>query len=62
MVKILEILWLVIGIGSILVGTYETYSNGLDKAYMFLIVTVVAGIMYTIRRRQRIKQDQESDK
>lgn len=59
-IRILEIAWLVIAIASIVFGVYETITIGIGESYLFFIFTVVAGIMYGMRRRQREKLQDES--
>jgi hypothetical protein len=59
-IRILEIAWLVIAIGGIIIGTFMFYTKGWDEAVFFYIFTLVAAIFYYIRRRQRIKMEQES--
>jgi hypothetical protein len=51
--RILEYTWLVIGIVGIIVGTYKISKDGWAEGVYFLAFTLVAGIMYTLRRRQR---------
>ena len=54
MLRILEIVWLVIGIAGIGLLVYTLVSGG-DKqqAIYFLLFTIVATIMFFVRRRQR---------
>jgi inner membrane protein involved in colicin E2 resistance len=55
MFKILETAWLVIGlIGVIMIG-YFIINKDKEGAIYFAIFTVVAGIMYSVRKRQRIR-------
>lgn len=59
MLKVLEITWLLIGIISICIGGYKISTQGINEGIYFLIISLVAGIMYSIRHRQRIKMDKE---
>jgi len=55
--KILEILWLVMGaIGIIMCGYFITIKDN-EGAIYFLIFTMVCGLMYSIRKRQRKKHE-----
>jgi len=60
-IRILEIVWLVIAVIAILIGTYETLNAGIGESYIFFIFTVIAGIMHTIRKRQRKRMESEGD-
>jgi len=59
MIRALEIFWLIVVIVSILIGVYETIGNGFGESYIFFIITFVAGIMYSLRRWQRISNTKE---
>ncbi|MBA3706440.1 MAG: hypothetical protein H0W84_11255 [Bacteroidetes bacterium] len=55
--KILEIIWLIMGcIGIIMCGYFIVMKDNQTAIY-FLIFTLVCGIKYAIRKRQRIKND-----
>lgn len=58
-IRILEITWLCIAIAGVLIGSYKFYTEGWDEALYFFIFTFVAAIFYYIRRRQRIRMEQE---
>ena len=62
MLRILEIAWLVIAIGSLFFGIWKTMEDGFSEGVWFFIFTLIASIMYTIRRRQRISFDKEKPK
>ena len=55
MFRILEIVWLIIGIVGICTTIYSIINHNLNEAIYFLIFTFIAGIMYIIRRRNRKK-------
>jgi hypothetical protein len=59
-IRILELSWLIIAISGVVFGTFKFYSEGWDEAIYFYIFTLVAGIFYYIRRRQRIKMEQDN--
>lgn len=53
--KVLEIAWLFIGCAGVFMCAYNLIVNDNGTAIYFLVFTVVSGIMYAVRRRQRIK-------
>jgi hypothetical protein len=59
-IRILELSWLIIAIAGVVFGTFKFYTEGWDEAIYFYIFTLVAGIFYYIRRRQRIKMEQDN--
>ena len=63
--RILELSWLAIAVISMLIGAYVYNTQGFGEAKWFFIFTLVAGIMYSVRRKQRIAysgKDQEQKK
>ncbi|MGI8892931.1 MAG: hypothetical protein ACR2GN_05665 [Bacteroidia bacterium] len=62
MLRILEMAWLIIAIGSLIFGIWKTMEEGLSESVWFFIFTLIAAIMYTIRRRQRISFDKQKGK
>lgn len=60
MFKILEITWLVIGIIGILLTGYFIIMKDKQSAIYFIIFTLVAGIMYSVRKRQRTRFEAKS--
>lgn len=57
MFKILEIAWLAIGMGGVLLCAYSIITKDFQGAKYFLLFTIVSGILYSIRRRQRLKYE-----
>ncbi len=53
---ILEIVWLLIAVACLILGFYRTYKIGLGQSYMILIISVIAFIMYSVRRYLRKSQ------
>ncbi|MCE3278453.1 MAG: hypothetical protein K0S44_644 [Bacteroidetes bacterium] len=53
--RILEILWLVIGCIGVLLCAYNIVAQDRGNSIFFLIFTFACGLMYAVRRRQRIK-------
>ena len=55
--RILELIWLFIGYIAILLCAYSIISQDTRGAVYFLVLTFASGLMYAVRRRQRIKFD-----
>jgi asparagine N-glycosylation enzyme membrane subunit Stt3 len=53
--KILEILWLIMGCVGVLLCSYFIVAQSKADSIFFLIFTFACGLMYAVRRRQRIK-------
>ncbi len=53
--KILEIVWLALGCIGVLLCVYSIIKKDNEGAIYFLAFTVVSGIMYAVRKRQRVK-------
>lgn len=60
MLRILELAWLVIAILAAIIAVYQSKVLGLENSWYFFIFTFVAAVMYTIRRRQRIKHEKSN--
>jgi hypothetical protein len=54
MLRILEMAWLAIALVSCAISGYQFFEEGWRSAGFMLVITSVAGVMYSIRRRQRI--------
>ena len=55
MFKILEIFWLIIGLVGIVMCSYSIIEKDSKGAIYFLVITLASGLMYAVRKRQRIK-------
>ena len=55
MFRILEILWLAMGGVGVIMCVMNIVAKDTRTSIYFLIFTFVCGIMYAVRRRQRIK-------
>jgi hypothetical protein len=55
MFKVLEIIWLILGIIGILLCGYFIIMKDNQSAIYFIIFTVICGVMYSIRKRQRLR-------
>ncbi len=55
--RILELSWLFIGCIAILLCAFSIISQDTRGAIYFLVLTFASGLMYAVRRRQRIKFD-----
>jgi hypothetical protein len=53
--KILEILWLIMGCVGVLLCAYHIVAQDRGNSIFFLIFTFACGLMYAVRRKQRIK-------
>jgi hypothetical protein len=61
--RILEISWLVFGLLGVGLCFYNLAIDGVAAAAWPLLFTLIAGVFYTVRRKQRIayeKQQQET--
>ena len=52
--RILEISWLIFGLVGIVLCFYNFISDGLVAAIWPLLFTLIAGVFYFVRRKQRI--------
>lgn len=55
MLRILEVIWLVIGIIGVVAFIYAMIAGSREQAIYFLVFTFVSGVMYAIRKRQRVR-------
>jgi hypothetical protein len=62
MLKTLEIAWLCITLISIGIAVFQFFEEGWQSALWMLFVTLISFIMYTIRRKQRIKYESKDEK
>ena len=62
MFRILEIAWLVIGLAGVLLCSYSIITKNFQGAKYFLLFTIVCGVLYSIRKRQRIKYEAANQK
>lgn len=62
LLKVLEMAWLLIGIFSIVMGSYYFNQSGWDASKWFFGGALVAGVFYTFRRRQRRNFEQSDNK
>ena len=59
-INIFEVLWLITALLCFIAAIHQTYREGLSKSYVLFIFTVLAVIMYLLRRYLRINK--KSDK
>ena len=59
MIKILEISWLGIAIITSAIAVWQFFTEGATSAIFMLGITGIAFIMYSIRRKQRIRMDEQ---
>ena len=60
MFKVLEMIWLIIGIVGILMTGYFIIVKDKEGAVFFFFFFLVAGIMYSVRKRQRVRFEAKS--
>ena len=53
--KILEIVWLVMGCVGVLMTAYSLFEGDKSGAIYFLVFTLVSGLMFYVRKKQRIR-------
>lgn len=61
LLRVIEIVWLLIAIVSIGVFFYLLFTEGfaMGKAWVYLISTAVGGLMFFVRRRQRLAAEKK---
>jgi uncharacterized membrane protein len=57
MFKILEIIWLAIGVIGVLMTCYFIVMKDRDGAIFFVIFTGIAGFKYAVHKRRRIRME-----
>ncbi len=62
MLRTLEIAWLCITVLSLMIAVYQFFKEGWESALWMLFVTLIAVVMYTIRKKQRIRYEQKDEK
>ncbi len=55
MIRILEIAWLIITLVTMATASWQLVDEGFQSALWMFIVSVVAFLMFMIRRKQRIR-------
>ncbi|MDF2435868.1 MAG: hypothetical protein K0Q95_244 [Bacteroidota bacterium] len=60
--RVLEILWLVMGCIGVLLCAFNIMAKDNRTSIFFLIFTFACGMMYAVRRRQRIKWEAAQEK
>ena len=62
MFRVLEIVWLFIGLVGVVMCSYSIVTGRRHDAIYFLVVTFMSGVMYAVRKRQRKKTEEPSNK
>lgn len=57
MLRVLEISWFFLMLVSLTLGTWRWFEEGFSCAVWFYFVTLVTGIAYGVRRKQRIESE-----
>lgn len=60
MIRILEIAWLVITLITSATASWQLFDEGVQSALWMFIVSAVAFLMYMIRRKQRIRIENQA--
>jgi len=60
MIRILEVAWLVITITTAVVAIVQLIQDGIQSALWMFLVTIAAFTMFLVRRKQRIRIDQQA--
>ncbi len=60
--RILELIWLFIACIAILLCAFSILSGDTRGAVYFIVLTFAAGLMYAVRRKQRIKYEAQKKK
>ena len=56
--KILETVWFVVAIVSVLAGIHKTYTDGsFRESYLFFIISLIAFLMFFFRRSMRKSEE-----
>lgn len=59
MIRILEICWLIITIVTAVVAAFQLFEDGVQSALWMFIVSAIAFTMYMVRRKQRIRMNEQ---
>ena len=62
MLRTLEIAWLCITILSVGIAVYQFFNEGWESALWMLFVTLVSVVMFSIRRKQRMRYENKDEK
>lgn len=60
--RILEITWLVVAIVGVIMSCYFIIMKDTQGAIFFLVFTLIAGVIYSIRKRQRRNYEAKENK
>ena len=60
LIRFLELFWLVIALFSLVFGAYETIKVGINHSYIFFVFTFIAGILFILRKKQRVRMEEKS--
>ena len=58
--RVLEILWLIFGVICLALAAYTINQHGIDhtESKMLLFGAFISGVLYSLRRRQRVRSEQ----
>lgn len=60
--RVLEILWLAMGCIGVLMTAFNIMAKDTRTSLFFLIFTFACGLMYAVRRKQRIRWEATQEK
>jgi len=52
---ILELIWLSLAVICLGIGSYSLFSSKAESNYIFFVLSVIAFLMYLLRRNRRLK-------
>ncbi len=61
MLRVLEMVWLVIGLVGLGSFVYAMLSGHKDKGIYMLVMTFIAGLMFAVRRKQRKRAEGDAN-
>jgi hypothetical protein len=61
MLRILELSWLIVVLIGTSFGVYKIFSEGFVDAIYIFIITIIALILYLVRRKERIAMQKQKE-
>ena len=61
MLRILEKVWLIIGLLGLIMAVYSFFCSARDKSAYLLMITLVSAVMFYVRRKQRIRFEAQEE-
>ena len=57
----IEYLWIAIAGTALVIGIYEWYTRDINNASMFFAIVFISVLMYSFRRKMRIKRNKNDE-